>query len=510
MKKPVVIVVGLFITGIICGRYFLPAFFSAFLILVIFAAAAAVFFFKKNSFSRIFTFSSFFLMGITYFCLFFYPSPLNIMWYADSGKVFEIKGKIVSPPYFSSSKTISFVLDAHYLKEENSPTPEKTEGKIWVNSFYPYLNYGYGDIVSIRGKVSLPSATGKGKFNWQNYLAYQQIFSQVNTGKVKIIEKSKGNPLFLFAHTNAQWMKNVIDKALPYPYSATLKGIMLGEKEDLPPQILSSFRKTGTAHILVVSGLHVGLLLFAVVTLARIAGIPQKIAFLIAIPVIIYYTILTGMRAPILRASLMAIIGLFCFFIERDVPLIVILSLAAFIILLINPLSIFTVSFQLSFLAVGGIVHTLPYLEEKLYFLPPIIKRTFSLSLAAQLSLLPVFAFYFQQLPLIGILANLVITPLLTPVVLLGFLSTIFAIFSMQIAQIFFNSSWLFLKAGIFAVEFLSFSWIPEFAWIFSPKVASPSVWTVVIYYLLFFLLPFSGSFKISKGNNARKSEKTS
>jgi len=205
-----------------------------------------------------------------------------------------------------------------------------------------------------------------------------------------VLEKGTGNPLLSFVFSSKNWLVEKIDKNLPPFYSSILKAILLGEREGLPSRVLENFRRTGTAHVLVVSGLHVGLLLFIVFTVVRVSGFSSKIAYGVALPIVIYYAFLSGLRPPIVRATLMATVGIICYFLDRDVPLI--LCLAAFIILLVNPLSLFTVSFQLSFLAVGGIVYLVPYLEKKLKRLPGLLRKPFSVSLAAQLSLLPLFA----------------------------------------------------------------------------------------------------------------------
>lgn len=503
MKKPILLVVALFIAGILCARYTLPPIIPLYFILLCLIAALLFFYLKRYRVTIPALFSCIFLLGMLHFIISYYPSPQDVHRHAHREKTFYIKGRVVSSPYLyqGERKRVAFLLEAEKIREDKKTLSrwQQVEGKIWVNSFYPYKNFEYGDVVLLKGKLSLPQGDGEGNFNWRDYLSFKGVFSQVNTGKVQVVEKKKGNPLLHLAFLTAGWIEDTIDKCLPHPFSATLKGMMLGEKEDLPPDILSSFRTTGTAHVLVVSGLHVGLLFFFVFALIRIAGFSKRIALGIALPVIVYYALLTGLRPPIVRTSLMAGIGIICFFLDRQVPLLAILSLAAFIILIINPLSLFTVSFQLSFLAVGGIVHLTPYLLEKMRSLPPALKKPFSVSFAAQLSLLPLLAFYFGQFPLIGFVANLIIIPLLSLILSLGFFSLVLAIFTLKGAQIFFNTGWLILKGLLFLVSFLSFPWAPYLASIFSPKVAAPPVWILLIYYTLLIALPLSSSFSLKR-----------
>lgn len=496
--------VFLFVMGILTGRYlpfflsFLPFLYLVHTGLIFFAFLS--YFQQKKRLTTLLVFTIIFLWGGVYFCLHYFPSPGDIVRFAPSKHQVHIVGKIVNRPRVRKGKRkrITFIMEAERIKNQLEESWHLSEGKIWITSFFPYKYYGYGDVVRIKGKLNIPRGAGKeGDFNWQKYLSYQGIWTQINTGKVEVIKKNQGNPLLHLAFSTADWIRSVIDQSLPYPSSAALKGMMLGDREDLPPDILSSFRTTGTAHVLVVSGLHIGLLFFTVFTLVRVVGFSLKGAFALCLPVIIYYAFLTGLRQPIVRASLMATIGIICYFLDRKVPLIVVLSLAAFLVLLINPLSLFTVSFQLSFLAVGGIIHLAPYVEKKVRFLPPFLRKSFSVSTAAQLSLLPLLAFYFGQFPLIGFAANLLVVPPLTGVLSLGFICLVLATFTLQGAQIFFNTTWLLLKGFLFLINGLSFSWKPGLAYLFSPQLTSPPLWLLFIYYSLLILLPSLSSFSL-------------
>lgn len=514
MKKPILLIVALFIGGIIVGRYtFIPVLF--FFFTLIFLLVLGFFFdWKNNRMSSLILLSTVFLLGMLHFVSFYYPCSRDISWFAVSDKNFQIEGRIVSLPRLYQGKITrtTFALQAEKIREDEEVlllTQNEwihVKGRIWLNSFYPYQSLKYGDRVLVRGKLFLPEKTAvQDNFNWRNYLSYQGIFSQLSTGKVELLQKNQGNLIFQFAFSTADWMKETISQGLPHPFSAILKGIMLGDRETLPFALLDSFRITGTAHLLVVSGLHAGLLLAIVFFLVRLLGFSQKIAFLVTIPVICYYAILTGLRPPIIRASFMAMIGILCYVLDREVSLVNILALAAFLILVINPLSLFVVSFQLSFLAVGGIVYFTPYLEEKMKCIPEFLKKPLSVSFAAQLFLLPLLAFYFGQLPLIGFVANVVIIPLLTLVLFFGFLSVVLATFTAWGAQIFFNSTWLILRGFLFIMNFLSFSWAPELALFFSPDVVSFPLWILFVYYLLLIALPHSSSVRlkfIKRGEN--------
>ncbi|HDN84670.1 MAG TPA: hypothetical protein ENG47_02775, partial [Candidatus Aerophobetes bacterium] len=122
-----------------------------------------------------------------------------------------------------------------------------------------------------------------------------------------------------------------------------------------------------------------------------------------------------------------------------------------------------------------------PYFQEKFKFLPGWLRTSLSVSIAAQLCLLPLLGFYFGQLPLIGILANLIIVPLITFILALGFLSLALSIFTFQGAQILANTNWLGLHALLSIVNFFSFSRFPYLNLFFSPKVNPFPAWVILV-----------------------------
>lgn len=502
IRAPILTVVFLFIAGILTGRYLLtsPSFISFLYFLEIFLLTTSLisYFSGKIRFTTLLLLIAIFLWGILHFCLFYFPSPTDIVKYAPSEVPLTIIGKVISFPLLreGNKKRATFIMQALWIEKE---TKERVDGKVWVTSFFPYINYRFGDIVKIRGKLRIPrKAQKENDFDWQKYLSYQGVWTEITTGKVKVLERSKGNPLIQLAFSSRNWIIRKIDGILPSFHSSILKAILLGDRQKLPPEVLSKFRTTGTAHVLVVSGLHVGLVLFIFLVLFRILGCSLKLASGLALPVIVFYSFITGLRTPILRATLMVSIGITAYLLDRKVNPIVILSLACFIILLLNPLSIFTVSFQLSFLAVGGIIYLTPFFEEKLRFLSFFwLKKSLSASSAAQISLLPLMAFYFGQLPLVGILANLIVIPLIALIIALGFFSLTLATFTLQGARIIGNTNWLTIQGLLEVINFLSFSWAPEVALWLSPKVKPFPVWILYIYYSLLLLLPWKRHFSV-------------
>jgi competence protein ComEC len=166
---------------------------------------------------------------------------------------------------------------------------------------------------------------------------------------------------------------------------------------------------------------------------------------------LIVYCILTGANTPVMRATIMVAMLLFSYFLEREVNIYNSLSLAALIILTVNPWQLFEVSFQLSFLSVISIVWLSPKIKsifpEKLNKIPwmRLLTSVFSVSFAAWLGLLPLIAYYFGILSPITILANMIIVPYMTIIVASGFSLALIGMLFSPLAPIFAASSELFI-----------------------------------------------------------------
>ena len=514
MNKPIVGLTLFFIAGIILGRYLCLPFLSLYLTFLLLFGLSVIFYLKgRKRLVEYLLFSLIILTGSLYFRYLYFPhSPSHIINFTPSKEALSLTGKVINRPQLKG-KTLQFVMEVEKIasekengsqkmggkKESGSGKMEKeVKGKVRVISYLPLLNYDYGNEIKVEGKLTLPKGEKeKGGFNWQKYLSYQGIWVELSTGKVELIKRGRGNPLMKWAYRSRDWMVRLIEHSLSQPQSAVLKAIMLGDKDSLPGEVKDKFLKTGTGHILVVSGLHVGLVLFILFVFFRTLGLSFKLASLLAVPLLAYYAVLTGLRAPVLRATLMAGVGLACLLVNRDTPLLVILSLAALFILILSPLSLFTTSFQLSFIAVGGIIYLTPYLEKRFKRLPFWLRKSLAISLAAQLSVLPLLAFYFHQIPLIGLLSNLLITPLVTIILALGFFSLALGLITLGGAQIIANANWLALTGLLWLVNFFSFSQSRTISNLLCPGVGSFSPILLIIYYGGLAALPYV--FKISR-----------
>jgi competence protein ComEC len=251
------------------------------------------------------------------------------------------------------------------------------------------------------------------------------------------------------------------DKLLPQD-AALLKALILGERQDIRKSLREPFQAAGVAHVLAVSGLHIGLV--AWISFALFKGMlslsyrltlqtdVRKVAALLTCLPVVAYTCISGFQVSGQRAMMMALAFLVSMVWDREKEVWSTLALAALGILAVDPRAVFSISFQLSFIAVVGILWLGPGLHSRLAVL--VNPRVFAyrlyvygiglvaVTLSAIVFLLPITAFYFHRVSLVALPANLTVVPLLGFWVLpLGLLSAVTLPFSSLVADVFLRAS---------------------------------------------------------------------
>jgi competence protein ComEC len=266
-------------------------------------------------------------------------------------------------------------------------------------------------------------------FDYKKYMnkkgIYEQIYLSENAHK-----KTHEAPLSGFNQTANKlrkkietiFYKNGINGA-EYQLASS---IILGERRLLNKEITIDFQKAGTIHILAISGLHIGILLlflnFIFLPIKRKFG--KTIFLLLTLSALWFYAFLTGFSPSILRAVTMFSFIQTAYIINRDSNIYNTLFASALIMMIFNPAIVFEVGFQLSYMAVLGIVSFFPILSKglsKWNYPWKYIGDLFLVSLSAQLGILPLSLYYFHQFPVFFLLANLIVIPLLTVILILGF-----------------------------------------------------------------------------------------
>ncbi|MCX7785518.1 MAG: DNA internalization-related competence protein ComEC/Rec2 [candidate division WOR-3 bacterium] len=346
----------------------------------------------------------------------------------------------------------------------------------------------YGDIVECESKIvpfDFPRNPNLIDYNQyyhkQGYLG--NIF--VSGSEIKVLKTKQGNRITQsLIIPLRQYFFKTIDTFFDADEKDLLLGFVLGEKRGMSQSMRATFADAGVAHILAISGLHMAILIGILILLLPIVGIRRIGQLVIIILITIFYLAIIGFRYSAVRAGLMAICACLGLFLERNYEPRNGLFIAGIIILLISPQALNDVSFQLSFSATLAIILITPKLYGTLKDkrMPKIIKNYLVLplivSFSATIGTAPILLYHFFRFPILTIWANLLIVPLVSLALPLGFLVLLLNPLFKPLAQIYANTLWLLLKLIIFISEkFANLSWQ-----IIEP--GRPSMLLILLFYL--------------------------
>lgn len=344
----------------------------------------------------------------------------------DESVAVKVEGRILSEPQLTRKQKVRFWFKTEHLTILEEKQEATVTGKLYVT--VPLLQgtglYS-GQNVSITGILYKPKTpVNPGAFDFQAFLAREGAFAGLSAFNVSL-EDEKLRPWGLWLLRQRIIRAQVL--WLGSPAGSLVSSMVLGGRAvDLPYDVRDIFIKSGLAHVLAASGFQVSLLIGVVLFLSR--GFSEKTQLIMGLSTLLIYIGLTGVQPSVMRAGFMGIAGFIGFVTERKVRPLGSLLLAATILLLLNPLLIWDLGFQLSFLATLGLIVTAAALTEKLDFLPEAIASLFTVPLAATIWTLPLTSYVFNTVSTYSILVNIITTPLIVLISLGGMLSALFAI----------------------------------------------------------------------------------
>lgn len=270
-----------------------------------------------------------------------------------------------------------------------------------------------------------------------------------------------------------------IDSLYPPNFSGFIKATTLGERDNLT-SIRYNIRKAGLAHILAISGLHVGLILFFFNFLFKNLGIRRRARSLILIFISILYLFLTSGRPPVMRATIMALIYLYFSLFYMRANVFNLILLAGFLILLLEPFAIYEASFQLSFAAVVGICLMLKLFPPgQAYGIKNRVITYLKVIFSAWLFTSPLIWFYWRRFTVLQLPVNFFLLPIFTLILGIGFCALLFSLFVFPAAKFFAVASYPFLFLFLNATKLIS-RW--RYSWI---ELPSANWMTVFIAYII-------------------------
>src|ERR1051325_4405144 len=341
----------------------------------------------------------------------------HIAFYNDREYDLLVTGTLVEPPDYRDNYT-NLRLKVSHVDTGDFDLPV---GGLLLARVSDNQVFHYGDILRLRGKLKTPPENED--FSYRDYLAAQHIHSYMPTAQVTILPGKGGNPFSRALYALKEKSLNNIYHLFPDPESSLLAGILLGVDTGLTDQLQQAFKNTGTAHIIAISGFNISIIAGLFVTFfSKFLG-PRRGA-LFAVLGIIFYTILVGADPAVVRAALMGSLALFAKQVGRRQFALNTLLAVALIMCAWNPLYIWDVGFQLSFFATLGLIL---YADPFSQFANRIITRYFPtstaekfaeifsefvlLTLAAQVTTIPLMAYHFKQISLVSFIANPFVLP---------------------------------------------------------------------------------------------------
>ncbi|MDF5739324.1 MULTISPECIES: ComEC/Rec2 family competence protein [unclassified Nostoc] len=396
-----------------------------------------------------------------------------------------VRGEVASNPRLTRSQRGQFWLEATQLDEVKNEKgsaglPKGVTGKLYVTvpilqatGLYPSQQ------IAVTGILYKPKvASNPGGFDFQKFLRQEGTFAGLIGRQIIVLDQERKWGWWKIreriVRSQVRW--------LGIPEGPLVSAMVLGSKAvDLPYDIRDLFVQAGLAHALAASGFQTSLILSVILQLTRRAK--KGTQFTIGFLALIIFLSLTGFQPAVLRAVIMGFAALVGLLLKRKVKQFGSLLLAATLLLVFNPLWIWDLGFQLSFLATLGLVVTVPALVNRLEWLPPAIAALIAVPLAATIWTLPVQLFVFGVVPSYSLLLNVASTPLISIISIGGIISAIAALIWTQAGSflagvLHYPTDWL-----IKLVEF--FSKLPGN----SVAVGSISTWQLLVIYVLIILV---------------------
>lgn len=320
-------------------------------------------------------------------------------------------------------------------------------------------HFSYGDKIEIRGVPELPDQAGNpGDFNYRKYLdskGIQVIIKNRNGSGVRKLGTGRLNPFTYVGLKVKDRLVTVLNQTLIPEHAAVMEGALFGSTGKIGFESKNDFALTGVIHILSVSGYHVALLVGACIFIGRVLNLTLKTTNLLVIIVTFFYITMTGTSPPVVRAAVMAWVIILARTSKRNHDWISSISIAALVILLWNPQTLFNAGFQLSFLATWGLFYLAPLLNRIFTFLP-YLGQAVGVTMAAQLAVLPITSYYFSYFSLISVLANLIIVPLISLAMLFASVAMFGGLVWLPLADILNVSTAVFLYIALKAAHLMA------------------------------------------------------
>lgn len=336
----------------------------------------------------------------------------------------------------------------------------------------------YGNKVKIKATMEMPKiARNKNAFNYAKYLKTLNIYI---TAKAEEIEIINDNSLLLVEKVSffiRNKVREFTDKTLDSANAGILNALIIGDDVKIDEGLIEDYKKAGMIHLLVVSGGHTVFLITLLKFIFRFLGISKNVSKNLYIFIIFLYIFITGGTPSILRAGIGIIIVIIAGIIGRENDAFTTLGLVAFILLINNPNTLFSLSFLLSFGGVIGIMFCYPKIIKNMGMIPKLIAEPLALTISAQLVVTPITIYSFNVIYLGGIISN-ILTLNLSGIIMMGGI-ILFILYLIMPPLVFLPMKILSIFISLmneFAKLFSNIKWLEQY-------VITPNIISIILYY---------------------------
>lgn len=443
MKRMLAVIAVFYCLGIILVNFFRVNFWLIPGLGIVTLAASCFSLRKKYIFPLLIFFLALLLGGLNLKNSYMLPKChiSNFVPYKDNA-VYSLSGFVDDVPETKNTRT-SFVFRAQEVQV--SRLKWRCCGKVLVKLDFPQELH-YGDKLVIIGNLSRPYQFGDNRQRYRDYLMRQGIYLAMHIkNSLQIIPQSglAGSKLIGFSFWLRDRCEQVISRHLPELPASMLSAMVLGQRRGIPRLVNNAMVKSGTVHILVVSGFNVGIVAFIINLLLKIMRIRRKARIIMAVTCLLIYCLATGATNPVIRATVMGVMFLLAYIFKREPDVYNSLAGAALFILIINPRQLFDIGFQLSFASVLAIACLYPKLGAflRIAHIKARILRFICegciVSFSAWMGTMGIIAYNFRIIAPVTVLANILIVPLATLITLCGFTLVLCGLFCPFLAGIF-------------------------------------------------------------------------
>jgi len=444
---------------------------------------------------------------ISYFQITYKEKCFNEQYKNIQGEI-KVVGTIISNPEIKEYKTV-YTLKVDSINGNISY--KNTKLLLNVKKEKNEKLYFYGNKISFIGEFKEASVKRNfGGFDYQEYLKTKGIYRIIETksNKIKVEKENNINFILKLANTVSNKIEEQANKLFNEQEASLLTGILIGNKSNLDEDIQEAFRDSNLSHMLAVSGAHVSYVILAITLIVKVINLGKTKGKIVTILLLLFFILITGQTSSVTRACYMTIYMFLASLFHKRVTILSSISISMILLMISNPYCIFDIGFQLSYGGTIGIVVFYNPLkqwliknkdkeERKIKVIINKIKEKLQemilLTISANIIIIPIMIYHFNTISFTFVISNLVASPFMGILILLGFVTIISSFIFYTVAELFAIPLQFLLNLFI-KIAFLS-SNLP-FSKILVP---TPNLILICIYYILITFILFYRNIKNKK-----------